>query len=89
MKRLHNSPNVNLHDVFNTFACLQRYPNMFQKYFILVIDSNGNRKKVTCNFPGLIKFIQGHAFESAYIFGISDDIKVLLIEQDEFGVKFY
>lgn len=80
---------VDSHEVFNSLVCLQRYPSMFQTFYILAIDCNGNKKKVTCNFTDLIKFIQKHSFESVYIFGISDDIKVLIIVQDEFGVTFY
>lgn len=87
MKTFYPSPTYNLSQFFVFFGVLNHYRNIFKMFHVRCFDSVHNMKKVTCNFIGLLNFIGGSDYETIYIFGIENDRRVLLFEQDEFGCR--
>ena len=75
MECINLSPTENFGDSFALCSYLSLYQSTYNKFTLRLYDKNCNSRKITCNFPALLKtlaVLDYHKFSDIYVFGETD-----------------
>lgn len=91
MITLHHSPTEKITDIFGNFMTLTKlfcdYQEKYDKYEIKMFFPDGRKRKLICNFAGVLEYLSKHDADCIYVYGLTcdgliHDDKTLLIEKD-------
>ena len=86
MESIKLSPTVKFGDIFAFFSYLSVYQSQYDKYTIRLYEKEGNSRKITCNFPALVKtlsVLDYNKYVDVYVFGytkVTSSQSVLLFD---------
>lgn len=77
MESVNLSPTVNFGDSFALSCYLPIYQQQYDKFTICLYNNDSNSRKITCNYPALLRTLAGLRYDNStdvYVFGHTKEV---------------